>query len=347
MATPLRERVLRTVGARLGGKMDALTLVGGLGTDRTEAPVGTSPRSALGNAPDDHIPVYIINLAKDIDRWHRIETALLALGISPIRIKAIDGTSRTPLIRKLIKHDFATEDWALTPGEIGCALSHIGTWKKVVQSGLSAVILEDDAEILTSFEHFYFKDLPLFLQRCDIVKFEGLFFDQTSLSGPVLYNRSSTNLIVTFRPTLGAAGYALTRHGAEALLSHTAKIKVTLPIDFLLTRYDEHGALFGETRPLIVRQASEDFASNIEPDRLLEKQRSRTLFESQRIFGRTIRRLRTLAGRGIRRSLAMLRIIVIAKFPLLRNRASAKRVLNERRHGSRPIKLLGNTGLQP
>lgn len=240
--------------------MDALTLVGRLGIGRTEAPVGTCPRSA--SIPDDCIPVYVINLAKDVDRWHRIERSLLTLGIPPIRIRAIDGASRISLIRRLMKHDFATKDWALTPGEIGCALSHIGVWKKVARDGLAAIILEDDAEILSSFQRFYFKELRLFLQRCDIVKFEGLFFDQTSLSGPVLHNGSSTKLIVTFRPTLGAAGYALTRRGAEALLSLTAQIKVTLPIDYLIGRYDEHGAVFGETRPLIVRQASEAFGSN-------------------------------------------------------------------------------------
>src|SRR6185437_3700529 len=209
--------------------MDALSIVGALGIDRTEAPFGA--RSASATAPDDCIRVYVINLAKDVDRWHRIQRALLTLGISPIRIRAVDGTSRASLIRRLIKHDFATKDWALTPGEIGCALSHIGVWKKVARDGLAAVILEDDVEIPSSFERFYFKDLPLFLQRCDIVKFEGLFFDHTSRSGPVLHNGSSTKLIVTFRPTLGTAGYALTRRGAEALLSRTAKIKVTLPID--------------------------------------------------------------------------------------------------------------------
>jgi glycosyl transferase, family 25 len=293
--------------------MDALTLVGGLGTDRTEAPVDARPRSAPATAPNDRIPVYVINLAKDVDRWHRIETSLLTLGISPIRIKAVDGTSRNSLIRRLIKHNFATKDWALTPGEIGCALSHIGVWKKVARHGLAAVILEDDVEIPSSFERFYFKDLPLFLKRCDIVKFEGLFFDHTSRSGPVLHNGASTKLIVTFRPTLGTAGYALTRRGAEALLSRTAKIKVTLPIDYFVGRYDEHGAVFGETRPLIVRQASETFASNIHAERLIEGQKLRALLNSQCVFARLLRSF-TLMRRGMRRSLAMLRIVVVARF---------------------------------
>lgn len=327
--------------------MNALTLVGGLGTpDRTEASLGTCPWSESAPVPDDCIPVYVINLGKDVDRWHRIETSLLTLGISPIRIRAVDGTCRTSLIRRLIKHDFATKDWALTPGEIGCALSHIGVWKKVVRDESAAVILEDDAEILSSFKRFYFKDLPLFLQRCDIVKFEGLFFKHTSLSGPVLYNGSSTKLIVTFRPTLGAAGYALTRRGAAALLSRAAKIKLTLPIDYLLARYDEHGAVFGETRPLIVRQASEAFASNIQAERLIEGQRLKTLLNSQRVFVRQIRRASTLMSRGMRRSLAMLRIVVLARF-VPHDQAPMKRAPIQREPSSRaPLRKPTTTGLQ-
>src|SRR6185437_941458 len=289
--------------------MDGLTVAKGLGTRKpTEAIFATSPRSAA--ATEDHIPVYVINLAKDVDRWHRIEASLLTIGISPIRIRAVDGIKKTSLIRTLIKRTFATDDWALTQGEIGCALSHIGAWKKVARGGLAAVILEDDAEILPSFKHFYFNDLPLFLQRCEIVKFEGLFFKQTSRSGLVLQNGLSTKLIVSFRPTLGGAGYALTQRGAQLLLSRAAKINVSLPTDHLLVRYDEHGAVFGETRPFMVRQASDLFTSNIEAERRIETQSMYLKSNWQSMCVRQIRRSFTLMRRGTWRSLAMLRIIL-------------------------------------
>jgi GR25 family glycosyltransferase involved in LPS biosynthesis len=311
--------------------MDGVTVANGLGTgQRTEATLATDPRSVPPTAPGNHIPVYVINLAKDIDRWRRIESSLLMLGISPIRIRAVDGISRNSLIRRLIKRNFATKDWALTPGEIGCALSHIRVWRKILRDGLAGVILEDDAEITSSFKDFYFDDLPLFLQRCDIVKFEGLFFQQTSRSGPVLYNGCSTKLIVSFRPTLGGAGYALTQRGAQLLLSRAAKINVSLPTDHLLVRYDEHGAVFGETRPLIVRQASEVFASNIETERMLQTQSRYLKLNWQSICVRQARRSFSLTRRGIWRSLAMLRIILMARFFVPRDHGPMRRPPNKR-----------------
>ena len=199
--------------------MDGLTVANG-SVQRAEAIVPTRPRHAPAATAEDHIPVYVINLAKDKDRWRRIEASLLTLGISPIRIRAVDGVNRNSLIRRLIKRDFATKDWALTPGEIGCALSHISVWKKVLHGGLVAIILEDDVEIVPSFKQFYFNDLPLFLQRCDIVKFEGLFFKQTSRSAPIIYNGSSTKLVVPFRPTLGGGWLrAYTAWGATASIT--------------------------------------------------------------------------------------------------------------------------------
>ena len=45
---------------------------------------------------------------------------------------------------------------------------------------LPAVIFsEDDAEFFPSFKTFYFRELLQFLQRCDIVKFEGIVFRNT------------------------------------------------------------------------------------------------------------------------------------------------------------------------
>jgi glycosyl transferase, family 25 len=264
-----------------------------------------------------NIPVYVINLQKDIERWRRIETSLLALGISPIRVRAIDGPHKHELIRRLTKRDFHP----LTPGQIGCALSHLGVWKRVHRRKLAAVILEDDIELSPSFGSFYFHDLPLFLQRCDIVKFEGIFNSSSSLSGPTLHNGHSTKLMLPFRPTLGTAAYALTGRGAEALLRRAAKIysaPITVPNDHLLVDYDGHGAVYGETRPMITKQAG--FASNIEPERRESNDKARiaSMMHISNKFSHRLRRLirrmpRSLAI-SIPRILAMIRIVLFAKF---------------------------------
>jgi glycosyl transferase family 25 len=252
-----------------------------------------------------HIPVYVINLTKDVERWRRVEKALLDLGISPIRIRAVNGVKKHELIRRLIRGGFGTKYRPLTPAVLGCALSHVGFWKKVHRRGAPAVVLEDDAELSHSFKDFYFRELPVFLQRCDIVKFEGLFYPKRSVSGPVLCDGQSTKLIVPFYPTAGTAGYALTQHGAEILLGRAKRI--TEGIDIFLGRYEEHGVVYGETRPMLVKQG--DFESNIAPEMIASMMSYKPSLWTRKI-GRPLEVIR----RSIRRSLAIGRIIILAKF---------------------------------
>lgn len=273
-----------------------------------------------------NVPVYIINLTKDVERWRRIETSLRALGVSPIRINAIDGPRKLQLIRRTIKQEFATKHWQLTPSEIGVAISHVGIWKRVHRRKLAAVVLEDDVELLYSFKDFYFRELPLLLQRCDIVKFEGLFLSRASRLDPVLCNGRTTKLLVPIFPTLGAAGYALTPRGAEKLLRRAARVGIRVPIDYFIMRYDEHGAVYGETRPMMVKQG--DFPSNIEHERIAQR-RSRVP-DPLRIP--LFRRPFVVIRRGITRSLAIIKIVFLARFlrPSINHRQNRLQTPNRR-----------------
>ena len=116
--------------------------------------------------------VYYINLARRQDRRNHIEKALHECDFHrrvPLveRFEAIDGTTidvqgmyesgqislealkrynDIPLEQKFYGMD-------LTPGALGCALSHRAVWKKIVQrKHKCALILEDDAEFSPIFQ---------------------------------------------------------------------------------------------------------------------------------------------------------------------------------------------------
>lgn len=93
---------------------------------------------------------FVINLASDQQRREAISTQLDALGISYTLFNAVNGKQLTELeISKVYDRNRAIEEsHDLTPGELGCALSHWGVYRKIVENNIScALILEDDARL--------------------------------------------------------------------------------------------------------------------------------------------------------------------------------------------------------
>jgi alpha(1,3/1,4) fucosyltransferase len=95
------------------------------------------------------LPVFVINLDRRPDRLQR-------LGVKAQRWPAVDGRALklTPELRTLL----APNDFFWKKGVAGCALSHLGLWKKVAAEG-SALILEDDAVLRPGWQEAL-KDLP-------------------------------------------------------------------------------------------------------------------------------------------------------------------------------------------
>lgn len=84
---------------------------------------------------------YVINLARAKRRWQSISAQLNDLGVVFERVEAADGP-------KGFKGKLDTSSFGrnLSNSEIGCYLSHIYCWKRLVSSSEEfAVIMEDDA----------------------------------------------------------------------------------------------------------------------------------------------------------------------------------------------------------
>src|SRR6266404_4987556 len=142
-------------------------------------------------ANETNIPIFIVNLTRDRERWETIRNSMVRAGLPYCRFSAIDGRRKLSLIRSTIKRNFVNTKIGrpLTTGEICCTLSHMGILRRMVRQNIErAVILEDDAQFSDSFLEFYRTELPEYLAHCDVVKLEGIFYDHTSRSGPVISN---------------------------------------------------------------------------------------------------------------------------------------------------------------
>jgi glycosyl transferase family 25 len=91
---------------------------------------------------------FLINLDRSQDRLARCIPLLEQMGISWERVPGIEG-AKLPAdeLARLNPRPAPHGEWfrGLTPGEIGCFLSHIACWRLIAERGLDcALVLEDD-----------------------------------------------------------------------------------------------------------------------------------------------------------------------------------------------------------
>lgn len=213
------------------------------------------------------IACFVINLQRDRARLEQVARGLATVGIAFDRHAAVNGKRHGALIRRLIRQDFYShaKQRPLTDGEIGCTLSHLSVYRRMLRNGVEkALILEDDAVFEPEFAAFFANHLDALLDRFDIVKVEGIFFDHVSADGTTLASAGGTRVVLPLRPTLGTAAYALTRRGAQRLLKAFSRLDD--PLDIKLAQYERHRTRFAELRPMLVRQA--DVTSILDADRV-------------------------------------------------------------------------------
>lgn len=97
------------------------------------------------------IPVFIINLDSSPERFVHAEQQLQALGIQPQRFRGVYGKDLTDAEVDACYDKSANLQYfrrSLSPGELGCYLSHRGIWQLMVEQNIElAIVLEDDIEV--------------------------------------------------------------------------------------------------------------------------------------------------------------------------------------------------------
>src|SRR4029078_6968605 len=104
--------------------------------------------------------VYLINLDKDTQRLKLVMEECAAVGITPTRIPGINGQDASEYTDYI--SDFHLK--VLSPSVVGCGLSHIKVWQKIVENNEScALVLEDDVKFVENFKEKFaeiFREIP-------------------------------------------------------------------------------------------------------------------------------------------------------------------------------------------
>ncbi|MHA6999505.1 glycosyltransferase family 25 protein [Aeromonas schubertii] len=185
------------------------------------------------------IPVFVISLTRSLERREMAHKQMSHLGIDYCFFDAVDGRNITEkdTCRVDLNEAVRFSGHELSPGEIGCALSHINVYEMMIDKGIErCVILEDDAYL-----HMHFKKIVEAITACDNSEIVFLHHGKAK-KWPILralpegyrlakYRVPSKN---SKRAVLSAAGYILTLAGAKKLLSHAYPVR--MPADYLTGR---------------------------------------------------------------------------------------------------------------
>jgi len=187
--------------------------------------------------------IFLLNLERALQRREIMLQRLAVLGLEAELLSAVDG-------RMLDAADLppGTEP-GLSPGEIGCYLSHVNFWKTIIQREMPyAIIIEDDVIISPGLMPVV-EEIIALRMPFDAVRLSALF----PIRGiPVASLSGNAQLVLTTKPPGGCQCYLLSLSGARKMLSKLAVPKQ--PIDVAYDRYWMYGLCMPVLSPPVTEE---------------------------------------------------------------------------------------------
>jgi GR25 family glycosyltransferase involved in LPS biosynthesis/molybdopterin-guanine dinucleotide biosynthesis protein A len=206
--------------------------------------------------------IKIINLKKRTDRKQNVKTQLDKLGIynydffEAINGYEIEETKKISEIQEL----FRNNDFSYKKGVIGCALSHIELWKKLVNDNNNDyyLILEDDIEFNPNFKTIY-DELTDKLKNIEMLFFGYHMYVNVNKEIKEEYSLLKNEIKVQdFNDNLSLGGffsYSINKKCAKKLLEYIENNGIQNGIDYLIQKklYKDGKLDCKELKPHIIK----------------------------------------------------------------------------------------------
>ncbi len=204
--------------------------------------------------------ILVINLESSADRLVSMKEQCDRLGLSFERVAAVRGSELSAKEKGEV-YDLDTNiskyDKLLNDGEIGCYMSHMRCWEKIVNDDLDfALVLEDDA-ILTDDMPKYLEKLADSFQEWDYIKFSHGRKQKEDVASVDIGDGLTLGQCIKLPST--TTGQLVSKQGAKKLLQHA--LPIARPIDMDIQYWYEKSLRCFVARPFPVLNG--DFGSEI------------------------------------------------------------------------------------
>lgn len=180
------------------------------------------------------VQILVISLERSIERRERVKEQLNKISIQWDFLNAVDGYA---LPKMPASYDCAKvkrlQGYELTPGEVGCFLSHIKAWEACIAAQRPTLVFEDDFILGPNFEAVLL-DLLEIPNEWDLVRLSGIYKTKDSL----LVQRGLYDLVQNLGDPCGTACYLLNPHAAQVLINNAGNIYQ--PVDHYLEHFKKH-----------------------------------------------------------------------------------------------------------
>ena len=181
--------------------------------------------------------IHIVNLERRKDRKKKMIENLDGNNITNYEFfKAFDGS--TMVGTYTLKQLFEGNDFANNRGVIGCAMSHLTLWKRLLQDDDNDfyLILEDDIEFTDDFSEIF--DLVRGFEQKDII-FLGYSMKEAERNKIDISNTTlQLNKLNKTRYIGGFFSYLINKNGAKKLIDYIDKNGIKHGIDYLIKKID-------------------------------------------------------------------------------------------------------------
>ena len=201
--------------------------------------------------------IKVVNLFRRPDRRFDVEKKLESVNVKKEDyeiVQAVDGKTVEPSF--FIKNLFRNNDFRYKKGVIGCALSHLMLWEKLLNDPDNDyyVVLEDDIVLNKDFYKHIDNMKDTFFEK-DVV-FIGYHMDNSMRDKfKFLYNRDDATEVKASKLTSklyigGTFGYSINKMGAKKLLENSKTRGIQRAIDYFML--DSQNVDYWESRPQLV-----------------------------------------------------------------------------------------------
>ena len=179
------------------------------------------------------IKIFVLNLKRSPERRKLIQSQMEKFGLKFEFIDAVDGNELTK--EQLSRVDKFKSSLRLgrkiTNNEVGCALSHSNTYKKIIDERITdAIILEDDCILTEQFADFIKKKIFKKIDKDFIFLFSSYVFYKSKSK----FSKDITLYEPYINPA-GAVAYYINNKMAKQLYNHTKVIEYVADYPILLS----------------------------------------------------------------------------------------------------------------